>query len=102
MRIVLSAYVVLFAVMHSKSVQVAVDFKLNQASLRISKFLTKLLADVTEIVLLTIVLGQGIIIISLVLLTVLASRMSILLVIIQVSPFEKLLLKWQNWFAFDT
>ena len=56
------------------------NLELNQASFRISEFLSKFLANVAEIMHLTIVLGQGIVIISFVILTILTSWMSILLV----------------------
>ena len=77
------------------------NFKLNQTCFWISKFLSQFFANITEVMLVTVVLGQSVVIICPVILTIFTGRMRILFVAVQVSPFVDLLFKGQNWFAFE-
>ena len=88
------ANMVLLAIMQPKSIYVTIDFELNQAGFRVPELLPKFLANVAEVMLLTVVPGQGIVIVSFVIPTMFTSWMSIALVVLQVSPFVKLLFKW--------
>lgn len=83
--------------MSSQVFYISVDMELNKSSLLISLFLSKFLADITEVVLYSVMLIQAVHVVKLHVMTVLTMFVVKVPVLAQFASLVEGLLEEQNW-----